>query len=78
MGLNQQEWKNLAIFGAKPAFANPLYVGRPNIGNKKRLFARIEDMLSRRWLSNGGPFVIELEQKIEKLLGAQHCIVTCN
>ena len=78
MGLNQQEWKNLAIFGAEPAFANPLYVGRPNIGNKKRLFARIEDMLSRRWLSNGGPFVIELEQKIEKLLGAQHCIATCN
>lgn len=74
----KQEWKNLAIFGAEPAFANPLYVGRPNIGNRQRLFARIEDMLSRRWLSNGGPFVIELEQKIEKLLGTQHCIATCN
>jgi len=78
MALYQQEWKNLAIFGAEPAFANPLYVGRPNIGNKQLLFERIDDMLSRRWLSNGGPFVQELEHRIEKLLGVQYCIATCN
>lgn len=78
MNQHKQEWKNLAIFGAEPAFSNPLYVGRPNIGNTQNLFARIEDMLSRRWLSNGGPFVQELEHCIEQLLGVQHCIVTCN
>jgi len=78
MRTNKQDWKNLAILGGEPAFADPLYVGRPNIGDKKSLFARIEDMLTRRWLSNGGPFVQELEHRIEQLLEVQHCIITCN
>lgn len=68
----------LAILGGAPAFSQPLYVGRPNIGDRQRLFKRIEDALDRRWLSNGGIYVKEFEQRIAAFTGAKHCIVTCN
>ena len=69
---------DLAIFGGAPAFAQELHVGRPNIGDRQRLLARINDLLDRRWLTNNGPFVQELEQRIADLLGVKHCIATCN
>src|SRR5690349_4944149 len=69
---------DLAIFGAPPVFEEPLHVGRPNIGDRERLLARINDMLDRRWLTNNGPFVQELEEKIAAFLGVKHCIAMCN
>jgi dTDP-4-amino-4,6-dideoxygalactose transaminase len=69
---------NLAIFGNPPLFAAALHVGRPNIGDRQRLLARIDEMLDRRWLSNNGPFVHEFERKIESQLGVKHCIAMCN
>ena len=71
-------WTDLAIFGGEPAFAEKLYVGRPNIGNRERLFERINEVLSRRWLSNNGRCVQQLEQRISELLGVKHCIAICN
>ena len=68
----------LAVCGGAPAFASPLYVGRPNIGNRERLMERINELLDRHWLTNSGPFVQELEQKIAAYLGARHCIAICN
>ena len=68
----------LAFFGGEPKFKEKLFVGKPNIGNRDRLLARINDMLDRRWLSNNGVFVKELEQKIAEYLGVKHCIATCN
>jgi dTDP-4-amino-4,6-dideoxygalactose transaminase len=68
----------LAIFGAPPAFSETLFVGRPNIGDRDRLLARITDALDRRWLSNDGPFVSELERQLTERLGVRHCIAICN
>jgi dTDP-4-amino-4,6-dideoxygalactose transaminase len=68
----------LAIFGGKPTFGEPLHVGRPNQGDRQRLFARLGDMLDRNWLSNSGPLVQELEQNIARRLGVRHCILMCN
>jgi dTDP-4-amino-4,6-dideoxygalactose transaminase len=70
--------ENLAIFGGQPAFAEPLHVGRPNIGNRDRLIERINDMLDRKWLSNNGVFVQEFEQRLSEILGVKHCIAMCN
>jgi len=70
--------EDLAVFGGTPAFERPLHVGLPNIGNRDRLQARINDMLDRRWLSNAGPFVQEFERTIEATTGARHCIAICN
>ena len=69
---------DLAIFGGMPAFQEPLHVGRPNIGARESLLARINDMLERRWLTNNGPYVQELEERIADLLGIKHCIAMCN
>src|SRR5436190_22482863 len=69
---------DLAVFGKAPLFAEPLHVGRPNIGNRERLLSRINQLLDRCWLSNNGPFVQEFERKIEAELGVRHCIAICN
>jgi dTDP-4-amino-4,6-dideoxygalactose transaminase len=69
---------DLAIFHGSPAFKELLHVGRPNLGDRERLFARINDMLDRKWLSNNGPYVQELEQRIADMVGVRNCIVMCN
>lgn len=51
-----------------------LHVGRPNIGSRDAFLRRINDMLDRCWLTNDGPFVRELENRISQLLGVKHCI----
>lgn len=70
--------EDLAICGAPPAFDSPLHVGRPNIGDRETLFRRWGEMLDRRWLSNNGPFVQQLEKAIAEHLNVQHCIAICN
>lgn len=69
---------DLAILGGIPAFEQVLHVGRPNIGDRGRLLQRINDLLDRRWLTNNGPYVQELEHKICEYLGVKHCIAMCN
>jgi len=76
--MTKSNLEELAIFGGKPAFNEPLHVGRPNIGDRASLLQRINDILDRRWLTNNGPYVQELEQRIGSLLGVKHCIATCN
>jgi dTDP-4-amino-4,6-dideoxygalactose transaminase len=61
-----------------PAFAQPLHVGRPNIGDRRKLLARIEGLLDRNWLSNNGPLVQEFEERLKSHLGVRHCIPICN
>jgi len=68
----------LAIFGGTPAFAEPLHVGRPNIGDREALLRRINDALDRRWFSNNGPLVNELERRIAEYVGVRNCIAICN
>lgn len=55
-----------------------LYVGRPNLGDRKALLARINGMLDRRWLSNDGPLTREFEGQIASLLGVKHAVALCN
>ena len=68
----------LAIFGAPPAFPERLHVGRPNIGDRARFLERLNDILDRRWLTNRGDYVIELERRIAELTGVRHCILVAN
>ncbi len=68
----------LAVFGGPKAFVEKLHVGSPNIGDRSRLLQRINDLLDRRWLTNNGPFVQELEQRIADMHEVRHCIAVCN
>jgi len=72
------EYRTLATLGGVPAFAEPLHVGRPNIGDREQLQKRIDGILDRRWLTNNGPMVCEFEQRLVDFLGVKHCITTCN
>jgi len=69
---------DLAFFSGDPLFSEQLHVGRPNIGDRQHLFARINDMLDRRWLTNNGPYMQELEKKLAAFLNVKHCIAMCN
>lgn len=72
------EVEELAIFGGTPTFQEKLHVGRPNIGDKKRLLERVEDILDRKWLTNDGPYAEEFAQRLLDYTGGKHCIVMCN
>src|SRR6266568_3940918 len=67
-----------AIAGGQPRFAEPLHVGRPNIGDTRRLFERIQGILDRRWLTNDGPVVREFEARLCDVTGVRHCVTMCN
>lgn len=68
----------LAIFGGPRAFDQPLHVGRPNLGDRGRLLARIDELLDRRWFTNDGPLVQEFEGRLAEWTSAKHCIAVCN
>src|ERR1700679_741712 len=70
--------ESLALLGASPRFDSMMHVGRPNVGNRERLFARLNDMLDRRWFSNDGPFVQEFEAKVASITQTRHCVAMCN
>lgn len=69
---------DLAINGAPPAFAEPLHVGRPNIGERNAFLDRVGQILDNQWLTNNGPMVQELEKRIAVHLNVKHCIAMCN
>lgn len=70
--------EDLAIFGAPPAFADKLHVGRPNVGDRDCLLARVSDILDRRWFTNNGFYVQEFERNLAAIVGVKHCIAMCN
>jgi dTDP-4-amino-4,6-dideoxygalactose transaminase len=70
---------DLVFFGGKnPYFKEKLYVGKPNIGNRKDFLDRINDILDSRRFSNNGKYVQDLENRIIEKLGVKNCIVMSN
>src|SRR5437763_161981 len=78
MELQKTSNRTLAALGGLPLFAEPLHVGRPNLGDRDRLFSRFNEMLDRKWLTNAGPFVQEFENRVAESIGVKHCIAMCN
>ncbi len=62
---------SLAILGCKPAFAERLHVGRPNIGDREVMLRRLGEVFDRRWFTNDGPLVKEFEARIQELIGVK-------
>ena len=69
---------DLAVFGGRPAFGAALHVGRPNVEGRDRFIRRVDEIFDRRWLTNDGPLVQELERSMASLLGVRHCIAVAN
>jgi len=69
---------DLAINGAPPLFAEPVHVGRPNIGDRQTFDRMVDAMFERAWLSNDGPLVRQLEEALAAHLNVAHCVAMCN
>jgi len=69
---------DLAVVSGRPAFAEPLHVGRPNLGNRAALLRRIERALDKRWLTNDGDLLREFELRVADVTGADECVVVVN
>lgn len=70
--------RDLAVLGAPPAFAEPLHVGRPNLGSREAFLRYANEIFDRRWLSNNGPLVQEFERRVAEFLGVKQCVAMCN
>lgn len=68
----------LAILGGPPAFAEPLHVGRPNVGDREAVLRAIGEAMEERWLSNNGAKLLAFERRLSAQLGGLHCVATCN
>ncbi len=60
------------------AFSQPLHVGSPNVGNLEVFLDYARKIFERRWFTNNGLCVQELEEKVAAYLNVKHCILTCN
>jgi dTDP-4-amino-4,6-dideoxygalactose transaminase len=76
--LEKTSINDLAIFGGAPLFDDPLHVGRPNILDAQDFYARVRGAVERKWLSNDGPLVQELEATFRKFFGVKHCVAVAN
>jgi dTDP-4-amino-4,6-dideoxygalactose transaminase len=57
---------------------NPLLVGRPNVGCRTHFNQLVDGIFERRWFTNNGQLVQELEKRLSEFLGVKHCIPVCN
>jgi dTDP-4-amino-4,6-dideoxyglucose len=69
---------DFALFGGPKEFADAVPVGRPNTGDRTRLYARLDQALDSGRLTTGGPLVREFEQRVAEMAGTRHCIATTN
>lgn len=70
--------RDLAINGAPPAFGEPIHVGRPNMGSQEQFFELARGVFERKWLTNNGPLVQQLERQVAEHCGVAHCVAMCN
>ena len=61
-----------------PVLATPLHVGAPNMGPWHEFSGLAQEIFRRRWLTNRGPLVIELEQKLQAYLEVEHVVLCAN
>jgi len=69
---------DLACLGGNPLFSEKLYVGRPNLCDRKKLHASLDQIFDSCWLTNDGPFLRRFEEKLQEFLGVRNCVAVCN
>jgi dTDP-4-amino-4,6-dideoxygalactose transaminase len=70
--------RRLAILGGSPAFEAPMHVGRPNLPDRRSFHSYVDRIFDGRWLTNSGPLVRELEERLCEFTGVSSCIPICN
>lgn len=70
--------EDLAFLGGKQLFEQPLHVGQVNLPEWERFEEAFESLFERRYFTNHGPLVEELEEKIASYLGVRHVVCMTN
>lgn len=70
----------LSIFTGKPAFKNPLYVGKPLVEKEVRdsYYNHLSGIFDRNYFTNNGPLVQKLEAEVAQIHRVKYCMATCN
>jgi dTDP-4-amino-4,6-dideoxygalactose transaminase len=61
-----------------PVGRQPIAVTRPTLPPFEEYVALLEGVWARNHLTNAGPLVVELEQRLAEYLGAKHCLFVSN
>lgn len=75
---NKMKTPSFALFGAKPAFENPLPIGQLYFPSWERYEAAMRGIFDRQYYNNNGPLHDELEEKLRQFLGVKHAICVSN
>lgn len=59
-------------------FSKPIHVGGPNMGSREDFATLVDGIFESKWLSNAGPLVKQLEQRLADYLGVRHCVTMAN
>ena len=78
MSSTKKQPNDLACLGGQPLFAEKLYVGRPNLCDRAKLHAALDQIFDNRWLTNDGPFLRRFEERLQTFLGVRHVVAVCN
>ncbi len=70
--------EELAIFGGRPLFSAPRPTGQFNTPDVDAYIAQLREIYGRRWLTNNGHCVHELETILAEFHGTRHCIALTN
>ena len=69
---------DFALLGGKAAFHRPRHVGQPAFPHKEKILARIGEAMDRRWVTNNGPMIQELEARLATYLGGIEVVTVSN
>jgi len=69
---------DLALFGAPPAFDQPLPIGQRYFPSRERYEAAFRGIFERQYYTEYGPLNRQLEQKLQQFLGVKHAICVTN
>ncbi len=69
---------DLRVFGGETLFPAPVHVGQPNLLRRDTLEQRLSAVLSSGQLTNHGPQVRQLEERLSSLLNVRNAVAVCN
>lgn len=70
--------QELALFGGSPLFTTPKTIGQLAAPDVEAFLRTFRESYDARYLSNDGPLVRRLEQRLATLHGTRHCIALAN
>lgn len=74
----KKDLASLACMGGPVAFAEPVHVGQLNLPPWEEFEKSFRDIFARRYFTNHGPLVRELDRRLAEYLGVRHVICVTN